>query len=147
MTNALKDKLDALKVTIQTQREEIKKTQIGLFDEVKKAIFEENPKLTSFGFSGWVPYFNDGDTCSFSAHIDSYCVEINGKSYDDDYDRKDDNGDLFEISKSERKDLAKIVSDALNSFEEDFYEEMFGSHFKVHITPTETSVEEYTDHD
>lgn len=58
------------------------------FPTMFKDIFETAPKLKSVSWTQYTPYFNDGDTCYFSAHIDD--LELNGVSeYSDDEDNED----------------------------------------------------------
>jgi hypothetical protein len=73
------------------------KTQIADFDEKRKALlaelknefapmvaplFEKHPKIESFSWTQYTPYFNDGDECVFSTNFD-YSLEINGENEDD----------------------------------------------------------------
>ena len=48
----------------------------GIFEEFYKYIFEKYSKLESFGWTQYTPYFNDGDSCVFSAQV-GY-ISING---------------------------------------------------------------------
>lgn len=74
------------------------KAELAAFEEKKQAfiielrkefptmfsdIFTTAPKLKSVSWTQYTPYFNDGDTCEFSAHVSD--LDINGRSeYDDD---------------------------------------------------------------
>lgn len=52
------------------------------FPTMFKDIFETAPNLKSVSWRQYTPYFNDGETCYFSAHTDD--LEVNGlNSYDD----------------------------------------------------------------
>ncbi len=125
----IKDKLAALKQEyIETARAEFKKGTDELFDN--------NPKLKSFGFTAYTPYFNDGDECTYSAHTDY--PDINGESYDN-----------FAYSKTENKELislAEIVTEFLRQFDDDVYQEIIGNHVKVTITKDGIETEDY-EHD
>ena len=58
------------------------------FPTMFKDIFTTAPKLKSVSWTQYTPYFNDGDTCYFSAHTDD--LEINGVSeYNDDEDNEE----------------------------------------------------------
>jgi hypothetical protein len=39
-----------------------------VFASVSKEVFEKDPKLVSFSWTQYTPYFNDGDECVFSVH-------------------------------------------------------------------------------
>jgi len=74
------------------------KAELAAFEEKKQAfvaelrqefptmfsdIFATAPNLKSVSWTQYTPYFNDGDTCEFSAHVSD--LDINGRSeYDDD---------------------------------------------------------------
>jgi hypothetical protein len=80
------------------------KAELAAFEEKKQAfvaelrnefpsmfteLFAQAPKLKSVGWTQYTPYFNDGDSCEFSAHV--YDLYINGSnsSYDDDDEDED----------------------------------------------------------
>ena len=71
----IKAKLQALEEKRQELLKEIQTEFPGMFKE----FFTKAPKLKSFGWSQFTPYFNDGDTCEFSAHTDylflNGCIE------------------------------------------------------------------------
>ncbi len=138
----LKEQCNEIKVEVTRLQTELKAKQIQLFDEVKKRLFDENPKLESFGFNGYIPYFNDGDECVFRSNH-SY-PDVNGVNYDEFH-----YGSRFKgpVSKEEMDVLGKAVNDVLGNFDDSFYQDVFGDHFRVVFTRTNTEVEEYTDHD
>ncbi len=52
------------------------------FAPMLQPLFDKsNGKITSFGWTQYTPYFNDGEECTFSTHVD-YPV-INGEDSDD----------------------------------------------------------------
>jgi hypothetical protein len=71
------------------QLEEIKAAGISkaksvIQDSVKK-LFEAYPNVKSASWRQYTPYFNDGDTCTFSAHIDyiDMVFERNGEEIEE----------------------------------------------------------------
>lgn len=73
---------------IKEKQAEIKRLQKELQDKSSeiflsafKKLFEENPRLTSFSWNQYTPYFNDGDTCYFSANTDY--IYVNGEDASD----------------------------------------------------------------
>ena len=114
--------LKAKRAEIAKQEAELLKESEKLFKKAVKDLFKENPTLESFSWTQYTPYFNDGDTCTFSANTDY--PDVNDISeYDDDGEgRKYD------------EELAKNVTSFLSNFNEDDYESMFGDHVKVTIT-------------
>lgn len=131
-----KEKINQIKKSIKDKQQELRTFCQEEFKKGTEELFDENLELKSFGFSGWVPYFNDGDECTFCAHTDEPDInDIDG--YDLAYGE-------------ETKNLEKLqskVSDFLSTFDDNFYQELFGSHFKVKITRSKIQTEEYTEHD
>ena len=73
---------------IKQKQAEIKRLQKELQDKSSeiflssfKNLFEETPKLKSFAWSQYTPYFNDGETCEFSANVDY--IQMNGEPVDE----------------------------------------------------------------
>ena len=86
------------------------KAELAAFEEKRKAlvaelqqefpimfkdIFATSPKLKSYSWTQYTPYFNDGDTCEFSAHVDD--GDVNGVSRVSHYDDDDDAEDIVRI--------------------------------------------------
>lgn len=80
------------------------KTQIAEFDAKRKdllaslknefapmvaPLFEKHPKIKSFQWNQYTPYFNDGEECTFSVNIDY--PTVNGYNEDDDEEEQSDN--------------------------------------------------------
>ena len=126
-------------------KDSIKQKQVELqaycheqFKLWSKQLFDDNSGLKSFGFKGFVPYFSDGEENIFGAHTDSPDInEFDG--YDIDYSDKPEH--------KEAQILQEKVKEFLAAFDDDFYQQLFGSHFQVTITSDKIEVEEYTDHD
>ena len=154
---------------LKEKQEEIKKLKKEMveasnkiFTELTKSIFEENPKLQSFGWNQYTPYFNDGDTCTFSANTDY--IYINGDSVDEaDWisETKITNYGTWNREKRQYEgrtevpnldfdpELSKVndeIKEFLRNFDNDFFMSQFGDHAEVTITAEGVSVDEY-EHD
>lgn len=132
------------------------------FDNFCKEIFEKHPKIESFGWSQYTPYFNDGDTCTFSANTDY--ISINGEYVDDSkwvnettvVDWGTWNRELriyegrVEVPNLDYDaELAKgsdEVTEFLRNFDNDFYITRFGDHAEITVTKDGVDVDEY-EHD
>lgn len=155
---ALKEK----KKEIAKLKAEAQQMASDAFDSFCKEIFEKHPKVESFGWSQYTPYFNDGDTCTFSANIDY--ISINGEYVDDSkwvnettvVDWGTWNRDLriyegrvevpnldydAELSKG-----ADDITEFLRNFDNDFYITRFGDHAEITVTKDGVDVDEY-EHD
>lgn len=155
---ALKEK----KKEIAKLKAEAQQMASDAFDSFCKEIFEKNPKVESFGWSQYTPYFNDGDTCTFSAHTDY--ISINGEHVDDSkwvnettvVDWGTWNRDLrvyegrVEVPNLDYDpELAKgcdEITEFLRNFDNDFYITRFGDHAEITVTKDGVDVDEY-DHD
>jgi hypothetical protein len=132
------------------------------FDSFCREIFEKHPKVESFGWSQYTPYFNDGDTCTFSANTDY--ISINGEHVDDSnwvseknitnwgtwnrdlriYEGRVEVPNLDydpELSKG-----ADEITEFLSNFDNDFYITRFGDHAEITVSKDGVDVDEY-EHD
>lgn len=154
---------------LREKQEEIKKLKKEMleasnkiFTDLTKTIFEDHPKVESFGWSQYTPYFNDGDTCTFSANTD--WIYINGNPVDESdwvNETKITNYGTWNREKKEyegRTEVANLdydpelskateeIKEFLSNFENDFFMSQFGDHAEITITANGVSVDEY-EHD
>lgn len=128
------EKLKDLKSKISELREESKKILKEAFEEGCKAIFAEYPRLKSFMWTQYTPYFMDGDECVFSANY--WDLGINGG---DPYDEDEDEGsESFEAEENAIQEFLKMFDDG-----SDDLKTLFGDHAKITITPSGAYVDEY----
>lgn len=127
-------------MSLQKYKEARKKIQEALvegcrlareaFKEASTELFDKHPKLESFSWTQYTPYFNDGDECCFSVHYD--CPDINGE-YGYDLDEK--NTDLI----AAQRDCEKLIK----QFDEEDMKAMFGDHVQVTVTRGSVETEGY----
>lgn len=147
---------------IKKMQNELQKKSAEIFLSSFKRLFEENPKLKSFGWAQYTPYFNDGDTCHFSADTDY--LWINGEREDDaswsqekkviswgtyNRERKIYEGRIEQDNSEYDKELTEAslkVKKFLAVFDEDFYQRQFGDHVQVTLTENGIETEGY-EHD
>jgi len=143
---------------IKKLKEEMLEASNKIFTDLTKTIFKEHPKLESFGWSQYTPYFNDGETCTFSANIDY--IYINGQPADEadwinetkitnygtwNREKRQYEGRTEVANLDYDPELAKItdeVKDFLSNFDEDFFLSQFGDHAEITITAEGVSVDE-----
>lgn len=102
-------------------------------------IFEQNPKLESFSWRQFTPYWNDGSECTFEVYGDY--PRING--LDDDFDEED-----TDLTQEEFNNLSDVVSSFIYDYDQDYLREVFGDHVRVTIySDGEIEVSDYTSHD
>lgn len=65
-----------LKRKIADAKKQMEQTAKDAFSEMSADFFAENPKIVSFGWTQYTPYWNDGDECVFSANTDYPTVSI-----------------------------------------------------------------------
>lgn len=144
---------------IQRLKKDLVNESAKVFDEFRKDFFTDFPEVKSFSWNQYTPYFNDGDTCVFSANTDY--IKVNGE-YVDDCDWYDEktvtnwgtyNRELkqyegrvevpnpnFDQRLSEATDM---ITKFLGQFDNDFYCSKFGDHVEVTITPDGIETEDY----
>ena len=147
---------------IKRLQKELQEKSSKIFLSAFKKLFEESPRLTSFSWTQYTPYFNDGDTCYFSTNTDY--IYVNGEDASDSdwlneknviswgtYNREKriyegrvevDNPNYDkELSESTEK-----VKKFLALFDDDFYQKQFGDHVRVTVTANGIETEDY-DHE
>lgn len=138
---------------IVQKKELMRKTKV-LFDVALVEVFNKYPELDSFSWTQYTPYFNDGDSCEFSAHVDY--PSINGVCVDDMRDIKKENttwsgtagrvtspNPLYNESKALMVDE---IIDILGSVDEAFLQDVYGDHTEVVVGRNGTTTSRY-DHD
>lgn len=166
----LKKEQEKIRKEMAEARERLTEISKNGLSKICKDIFDESPRLTSFSWSQYTPYFNDGEECTFSCNYDYFDINGYDEYGDDESDEekgpniaknvdykykgewRDPNrkkiyspkGDAPEASKD--CETIQQVYDLLNSFSDDDYKAMFGDHVKVIVTRAGVHTEEY-DHD
>lgn len=150
---------------VREKQKEIKKLQkeildisVKIFTDLTKIIFEKYPKVKSFGWNQYTPYFNDGETCFFSVNTD--WIYINGDPADEadwisktkitnhgtwNQKLKKYEGRTEVSNLNYDEDLSKAtdeIREFLNNFDEDFFMSQFGDHVEVKITSEGISIDE-----
>jgi hypothetical protein len=143
----LQTKIEEAHQQIAQARETLKEHAKDYFQEIAKSLFETYPQMESFSWQQYTPYFNDGDTCEFSAHVDKDELSINDIEYWDATDH--DAGKYPYPLRKEYEHLSGPFNDVANllaRFEENDLKEMFGDHASITVTRGGIEVSEY-DHD
>ena len=157
------ENLKKLKKELRSKRKELSDASSDLFDSWCKDFFTKNSDVVhSFAWNQYTPYFNDGDTCVFSANTDyikvngEYCDELDNiqkikitnwgtwnretKTYDNRVQMENPNYD-------ERLDnLVTEIKDFLQLFDDEFYLQKYGDHTEITVTKNGIDVDEF-EHD
>jgi hypothetical protein len=148
-----KSEIDKL-LEIESEIRGLKKNKIKLsekiFNQFIKSIFIDNPKLESFSWPQYTPYYNDDLDPGFKAYLDY--LSVNGQPVEEAnwYSKKtittlgtwnpitkEYDGQITEENPNydqELSDLADEISLFLENFEDIFYLHRFGDHAEVTIT-------------
>lgn len=148
-----------IKARIEQLREQLKTEGRQAFKDGTAALFEKwGDKLQNFSWTQYTPYFNDGDTCEFSAHTDYIFLNVpyeKTEYYDGPYYSYDGDGDLwdYEVSKpyrnedvTEEQEIATDIIELLGSLGDEILKDLFGDHARVVVTRDGATAQEY-DHD
>lgn len=140
------NELNQMRIKMQQMKKEyeevIQKFGKEMFNSATKELFENNPKLTSFTWNQYTPYFNDGDTCTFGVNRDYFTINRTGQSLDLwGVDRWNDPGYEYTPdpkhynlnSVDEIISIATGINKVLYLFEDDDLLMMFGDHAKITV--------------
>lgn len=137
--NEMRNKMQQMK---KEYEEVIQKFGKEMFNSATKELFENNPKLTSFTWNQYTPYFNDGDTCTFGVNRDYFTINLTGQSLDLwGVDRWNDPGYEYTPdpkhynlnSVDEIISIATGINKVLYLFEDDDLLMMFGDHAEITV--------------
>lgn len=131
-----------LKRALAAVQEKIDAKFQPLFRAQAAALFEANPKLKSFGWHQYTPYFNDGDTCEFS--VNRWDVDICGLNPDE--TDSDEFAEETGMSQEEAKSFVPQVKKFMEQFDDCDMEKAFGDHARVTIDREGITIDSY-DHD
>lgn len=144
-------------------KEEIKANGESEIREYIKNVFKAEPRIKSFSWVQYTPYFNDGDVCEFGVHgpqflfteeavaeFDALKVDVDDEDDDDcglnSWSIKRLAGELPADKAAPAKSLWKAIDQIENDFEaaEELLELAFGDGVKVKATPEGIEVTEYS---
>jgi hypothetical protein len=145
------EKLKKLRAKREELSKQIRESAKTLFKKASATLFEEHPVLIQFAWTQYTPYFNDGDTCTFSSNAEDAGIWFVGEEKDLDdspYDhefatRRWDGKKSVAVPESNNSRAAVAVKEFLGNFDDDDYLGMFGDHTKVVVTKTGVETEEY----
>jgi hypothetical protein len=154
MTQALEQRYQEHKQKMKQLQEEMQATAKQFFSEATKELFDKYPKLERFSFTGYTPYFNDGDTCEYSAHTDHLATfEYDGNDRAEDRYLDSwgltttwDNVAKKSVPKETVEEWAVAAQDVfslLQKFDDDFYLQSFGDHVEIIVSRNGVDTEEY----
>lgn len=156
MSQNIQEKLQ----TFRTQRDELLAQITDAAKEVfaveSKELFTKFPKLKSFNWHQYTPYFNDGEACEFRTCTDYIKLGYEGVEADEDeeydymeYTSVDENGLYRPWRSDEPRALTEVevctnaIIDFLRNFEDDDLLAMFGDHVEITVTADSIEVDTY----
>ena len=91
------------------------------FLEESNDIFKEYPRLESFGWTQYTPYFNDGDECTFGIRSE---VFLNGSDpYEDE--------EVSNLTPTEVDNIRRSVETLITALPSQSMKDIFGDHMSV----------------
>lgn len=167
----IKDKITNLVAEFKQKQQELQEQIRSSMQEAFTDFFDAYPTINNINFIGYVPYFNDGDECTFRLGeiLFTTSPELSDSPYESgfypgyrDYhftyecsDKDLPEGDGQFIQEVAGLPLAKkkIVFDDFNAVQnfitgiQDFIQAVCGSHVRVKIDREGIHVDEYDDHE
>lgn len=117
------------------------------FAEHSKGLFGKHPKLESFSWTQYTPYFNDGEECVFGVNRENLDFKYGGEEYEDigEWNLKPESSRYATFPEDFRPAAADVL-DFVGQFSEDDLREMFGDHKRVVVTAAGADAQDY-DHE
>jgi hypothetical protein len=134
------ERFSEAKAKMRAAQEEARAVVREVFKEGAAELFAAHPRLDSFGWTQYTPYFNDGDECVFGVHIDE--PDFNGENS---YDLGTIHKTKYEMVGGKYENVTnpdydpelgnafEAVREFLATFDEPDYRELFGDHKKVTV--------------
>jgi hypothetical protein len=146
---AYKKLLEQNKKQMAAMRAKMQGQAKTLFSKLSKVLFKNNPTLTSFSWTQYTPYFNDGDVCEFSVNGNYPTLTFGEFEMDNKHYTTTWNGDksvpvLLTEEQLQQNLTYEEVREFIGTFDEADLEAIFGDHIEVTVTPKGTSTEEYS---
>lgn len=168
VANSIKAQVQGITEELTNALKQAQARSQSLFEAASKTLFDLDPRLESFGWDQYTPYFNDGESCEFA--VCDYSIQINGRTEDDviyggDFELEEgDPATIWDEAKPEtgygpnaepnpafRADTAALVKSIralINGIPEDTMLGLFGDHKRIVVSRDKPiAVEEFGDHD
>lgn len=146
-------KLEELTEQLLAAKKRMQDEGKGAFEEAMKELFDAHPGLVGIRWRQYTPYFNDGDTCTFSVgepYIQFSDTEAEAGDYEDGYDSYSEWRDQ-EYRKQGKsgypvgfKEADEAVGKVFSSIPDDLMLAIFDDHVEVTVTRDGTQIEEYS---
>jgi hypothetical protein len=141
------DEIKKIKDELAKAKEKFTKESKTCFQKAIDELFKENTTLQSFSWYQYVMYWNDGEPCKFSVYYEN-SGEINGIDKGEIYPEYKSGVHHYPASHPELLELKNNLEKFMKSFDDEFYQAMFGDHQKVSVIRRgNVKTEIYIDHD
>ena len=139
---SLKEEMAQIRVERETLSQKIRQMAGVVFAEEAKKLFEVHPKLQSFSWTQYTPYFNDGESCEFRAYTDYInVVDVDGNEEREVsassvryYSEKGTDWQGNPYTPSELELAGVAACEFLADFEDEDFLMMFGDHTRVTVS-------------
>lgn len=125
---ALKAKLEAF----EEKQKELIQDQIEIIGDEFKELFARYPKLQSFEWTQYTPYFNDGEACIFGVNRYGEYAVNDIPQYEGIGAAEEDNPEG--LTDEDLDTLRTEIDKVLGLFQEEFFLEAFGDHATVRVS-------------
>jgi hypothetical protein len=157
------EKIEALKAKVAELNKQVREESQRLLNEGFAEIFEKYPKLLSFSWNQYTPYFNDGDECTFRVNVYSLIPDFTDESAED-HDYEYSKGDCEWNSKTKKYDYSPLsdekklnneaydeLVEIVNAIDDDTMKATYGNHITVTVSKNEDGTlktsTDYYEHD
>ncbi len=137
-------KLQELKQKQSELRKQIKEASQVFFKYATKDLFTQHPKLESFRWTQYTPYFNDGDECTFSVHKDDLDFVFDGAEVEDVSTWTINHEKYGKDYVPEFKAAALQAFDLMGQMDDEVLKQLFGDHVEVICTKDGAEASSYS---
>ncbi len=144
----------ASKILAKAKSDMVKVAKKAMTD-ASKSIFDNHPKLNSFSWAQYTPYFNDGDTCEFYVHSDYFKMDIGGYklasvspyagkvAYEVYLNGEYVDSELSKELDGAIKKAAFDIEELISGIDEDIMRDIYGDHVEVTVTRKGIKIEDH----
>ena len=118
---------------------QLKEKGSKFFEPVFQKFFDSDPIIESVSWTQYTPYFNDGDECTFSSHIEYPSFNCDG-----DFQEYPEEWDYEEYKKHEKLWDAFLEENPILTNDE-VSKIVFGDHCRIEVKRKDSGVEILTD--
>lgn len=142
----LVNSIDNIRAEYEKIRQEMVAKAKASLSTIYKSLMDRYPEVKSVSWRQYTPYFNDGDTCVFSADMGYCIINLTAPPNPNDFER----GYYDEISEADFPRLDEFMKNwrkLAAALDDDVLLDLYGDHAEVTVNRDGSTTVESCDHD